>query len=546
MNFLYLMLALSALPLVFLTLYTQTAKGQKVKLGSFFIIKDFSSKMFKVRNFKDFISMLLRIAFVALMALLIFDYQKIKEPKRKLIAHKASQKKDEPPKEKKYLKRNFPTRELDSFDEDIYFLESFLNNYPPINQETTLIYAPDDNRLSALKTNLIIFPSQHQARHIFGQWADILSLSSLQKKKTKIKGTDLFVQQYFRLIISDSEKVTRHLSLEDGTVIAASFKHQGQKVLIFGVGLASFWGDLGISGYFINIIDNFFIPKQEEFLSWSDSLLNQEQSLEQVKSQLPFDLLIKIGLLIFLLEFIFFALKKYRFKTSLSAQTNIFPLILIVTIFLFTSLSAKAQDFTFIELRKKDNHKNKAIFALIKKEISRRTSIRISPDFHQVFLSQNLARNILPEIPFLWIFPEDSSFNLSETEIKTLEKFIQRGGIIFIDLPSLKDKMLLGKILGDHKELTSLNYLPRDHALYRSFYLVSYENLLGLDVSKSTQRTAIIVSTNNLRRRLLQGDEMAIRTAINVLLYMLSGNYKSDQIHTRQILKKLKQRELFK
>jgi len=41
-------------------------------------------------------------------------------------------------------------------------------------------------------------------------------------------------------------------------------------------------------------------------------------------------------------------------------------------------------------------------------------------------------------------------------------------------------------------------------------------------------------------------DEKALRTGINIVLYLLSGNYKSDQLHVRHILKRLKKRELFK
>ncbi len=88
--------------------------------------------------------------------------------------------------------------------------------------------------------------------------------------------------------------------------------------------------------------------------------------------------------------------------------------------------------------------------------------------------------------------------------------------------------------------------LTGDHPLYKSFYLMNSQNFRGADVSLTTKRTAIILSENNLRQRILNRNEDALKAGVNIVLYMLSGNYKSDQIHTRQILNRLKKRELFR
>jgi hypothetical protein len=72
------------------------------------------------------------------------------------------------------------------------------------------------------------------------------------------------------------------------------------------------------------------------------------------------------------------------------------------------------------------------------------------------------------------------------------------------------------------------------------------QNFRGADVSLTTKRSAIILSENNLRQRILSRNDDALKASVNIVLYMLSGNYKSDQIHTRQILNRLKKRELFR
>ena len=116
--------------------------------------------------------------------------------------------------------------------------------------------------------------------------------------------------------------------------------------------------------------------------------------------------------------------------------------------------------------------------------------------------------------------------------------------MVFVDLHSRSNDSAcyqffdeLGmRISGD----SGIASLPGDHPVYKSFFLLNRENFSGINVSLSTRRTALIISENNFRKRVLRRDEDAIKAGINIVLYMLSGNYKSDQIHTRQILKKLK------
>ena len=543
MKIIYLSLAALALPLIFFTLYLHTIKGTKIKLGSFYLIKNFSVKMFKVRSLKDIISLILRLTFGLIIFLIIFNYQEIKKPERKVYIHSPQEKKISKIKKEKLLNLNVPHQGLDAFDEDIFFLESFVKNYPSIKKETTVIYAPSEKRLEQTKNDLIIFPGLNQERYIFGQWADIFSFSSLQTTKIKIKDSPLGVNQYYRLIIEDPQKIKTHLFLEDGTVLALSFEYQGKNILIFGVGLASFWGEVGLSGLFLEVVDTFLegssLAMDKDFKPWRENFSSSKQSLEEVKSKWPLDLLLKIAILIFLLEYLFFGAKKF-----FNRQILIF--------FLFFTLAGKlsAEDFKFVELgwNKKNNQ---PIFSIIKDELKKRTSIQIDNSYHEIFSLKNLKTGELPNFPFLWVMGIDQNFSLSSKEILTLKNFIKKGGIVFFDskginLNSFFSDFFKSKDFVLNKDPLSLPFLARDHAIYRSFYLVTTENFQGLNVSKSTQRTALIFSNQNLGERLKQREEMAIRTAVNIVLYMLSGNYKSDQIHTRQILKKLKQRELYK
>lgn len=170
--------------------------------------------------------------------------------------------------------------------------------------------------------------------------------------------------------------------------------------------------------------------------------------------------------------------------------------------------------------------------------------------------------------PLLIVLGSEDFPSLSEKEVEILHRFIQGGGIIFVDDISGQkgvgfDKAIrreLSRILPDGEWVK----LPlEEHPVFRSFYLLrtvggrrivnSY--LEGINLSG---RTVVIYSQNDLlgawvKDRLgnylytcLPGGEPqrleAIKLTANIILYSLTGTYKTDYIHQPFIQEKLRRR----
>ncbi|MDY6968186.1 MAG: DUF4159 domain-containing protein [Spirochaetota bacterium] len=542
MNVIIIITALIALPLVLLTMYSKTARGIMLKLGSYFIIKKFLTDHLKVRSLKKILLLILRLCFVGLICLLIFDPSDIEEPNRNAIFHKSDIAAGTEEDAKRYpLKLILPAKIKDRFDEDIYFIESFVKNQSSTKQGVTVIYNPTEKIINSVKHDIIIFPSIKQNRNVFGKWFETIELGKLRKESSKIAHTELSARQYFPLIIIDKKGVKKYAELENGSVIAVSFKHKTRRILLFGTGLSSQWGDFGVSGYFINITDNFLnnVSLSNKQLP-PPNPLNKETS--GVRSKLSFDLILKIASIIFLIELIVFSVKSFRARKTLVA--------LFILIF---SASSYAEDFKFIELSVSGeiNRNSRKFFSILKQELEQKTTIKISPNYYKTHSSRALINGKMPEFPYLWIIGCKSSLKMSEKLSKSLLDFIKRGGVVFVETCGLGNDAsyyqfyyYLGMMIS--RNLIKPSYLTKDHPVYKSFYLLSEENFIGVDASISTRRTALIIDRNNLIKRVMAYDKDAIKAAVNIVLYMLSGNYKSDQIHTRQILKRLKKRELFR
>jgi len=170
--------------------------------------------------------------------------------------------------------------------------------------------------------------------------------------------------------------------------------------------------------------------------------------------------------------------------------------------------------------------------------------------------------------PLLIILGSEDFPSLSEKEVEILHRFIQGGGIIFVDDISGQkgagfDKAIrreLSRILPDGEWVK----LPLEqHPVFRSFYLlrtvggrrIVNNYLEGINLSG---RTVVIYSQNDLlgawvKDRLgnylytcLPGGETqrleAIKLTANIALYSLTGTYKTDYIHQPFIQEKLRRR----
>ncbi|MCP4133569.1 MAG: DUF4159 domain-containing protein [bacterium] len=567
MSLLYGILAAAAIPLVFVTLYAKTEKGEKLKLGSFFIIRDLASRVFRVRSLKDRILLVLRLLGVIILALLIFDPSQHETPGRKSMQHASVQDAAVPFTGRgELVELNLPNGVLDSFHEDSYFLSAMARNLPPGPRGLVLLYNPDRERLEKVLSapagaggsvkDIIIFPAMDQGLGVFERWGELFYFAELQESESLITGSSYTVKKYFRPVFLNNEtgsgKISVYTRLKNNVPLAFSFTADSseRRILIFSVGPGSSWGEAGLSGYLVDEISRFRA-------NIAIAANNRPSGIEGLKEsgtitgQLPFKKLLYAGLICILLEVLLFL-----FRTVRSKKAGVLLCVPLLFFLLVPGAPLRAADFKFIELDASPalNGENRRMFARIKEEVEKRTSVLIAPRYYEKITTREFAAGKMPDQPFLWIIGCKNQRFFSKGVKAALRRFIQRGGIVFIATCGReRDReyfQSIRKLVLEQMEYDpDREVLPRlsgKHPVYRSFFLLPGGSLYGVDISRSTRRTALIVSRENFKSGILRNNEGSVRTALNTVLYMLSGNYKSDQIHTRQILKRLKKRELFK
>ena len=165
----------------------------------------------------------------------------------------------------------------------------------------------------------------------------------------------------------------------------------------------------------------------------------------------------------------------------------------------------------------------------------------------------------------------------SDAALQRLESFMKNGGTIFFDLrdnggdfssnSSTSDALrrILAKL-----DIPPLEPVPDNHALTKSFYLLKafpgrYEGgplwveTLTADTTTNTSDgvSGIIIGSNDYAAAWALDDkgqplnamipgsdrqrEMAFRVGVNIVMYALTGNYKTDQVHIPALLERLGQ-----
>ena len=212
-------------------------------------------------------------------------------------------------------------------------------------------------------------------------------------------------------------------------------------------------------------------------------------------------------------------------------------------------------------------------------EIEKRTSIEVQPEAVPVRLSDD---NELRRHPLLY-WADDRAFALpSEEDLGRLRRHLVLGGMLILDSAEGRAgggfdqsvRALVGKLFPSQP----LTRLPDDHVLYRSFYLLRlpagrviaqpYIEAVLIDKTGGSAtssagsgssapaagRAVIVYSQNDLggawaRDRFGQwlhevvpgGEaqrEQAFRLGVNLVMYALCLDYKSDQVHVPFIMRR--------
>ncbi|MFU8806825.1 MAG: DUF4159 domain-containing protein [Bradymonadaceae bacterium] len=217
--------------------------------------------------------------------------------------------------------------------------------------------------------------------------------------------------------------------------------------------------------------------------------------------------------------------------------------------------------FTIGHLRFADAHWNPRPTALrrLLLELEKRTSVEVLSD---VSVVDGLGADIF-DFPFL-IMAGDRRFDpWPEERVNNLRTYLQAGGFLFIDsAEGVVDGPFATSVEREMKRIfprKRLTKVPRDHVLHKSFYLVD-QPVGRINVASQFEaifdedRLAVVVSHNDILGALARDNfgnweysvtpggerqrEMAYRLGINIVMYALTVNYKSDQVHIPFILRR--------
>ena len=202
------------------------------------------------------------------------------------------------------------------------------------------------------------------------------------------------------------------------------------------------------------------------------------------------------------------------------------------------------------------------------KVLEQRTSIILGPPKRIIIEEDNISF-----FPFIYWPIYEGSKSISQQTVSKLQNYIENGGLLLFDTrdanPSKTigneistEQKLLKQILGP-LDLPALIPIPKDHVLRRSFYLLnefpgrwSGEDV-WVEVTAENSRdgvSSIIIGRNDWASAWAKIDnkpqyvvvpggekqrEYSYRFGVNIVMYAMTGNYKSDQVHIKSILRRL-------
>jgi len=213
----------------------------------------------------------------------------------------------------------------------------------------------------------------------------------------------------------------------------------------------------------------------------------------------------------------------------------------------------KASLLRLAALRYEGNwHSRPTALGTVLAEVDLRTSVRVSPEPATVAAHQEA----LFHYPLLWMTGDGEIEPQPEGGIENLRRHLKFGGTLFADDASGEVDSAFSRSL--RRELgrvfprLQLEPLAPDHAVYRAYYFLAdvpgriavAPHLEGITID---DRAAVIFSANDLSGALerdaagrwrfpvpspqAQERTLALRLAVNLVIYAMTVNYKLDQVH---------------
>ncbi len=180
----------------------------------------------------------------------------------------------------------------------------------------------------------------------------------------------------------------------------------------------------------------------------------------------------------------------------------------------------------------------------------------------------NLDEDDIFFYPILYFPFINSKKTVSEKKIRKIQNFINNGGILIFDCKNNFEKLFIDDCLDDillsfkDLDITYPIKLQNNNTLSKSFYLlkefpgrrnqdvfISFNNqinnnevvsvIFGINDwsgswAKSKNGFELPILSENEEQR-----NLSFRFGVNIIIYSLTGNYKSDQVHVPEILKRM-------
>lgn len=311
----------------------------------------------------------------------------------------------------------------------------------------------------------------------------------------------------------------------------------------------------------INAGTNIKDLKQQNFPKYQDFK-------SDTKSFALYSYILFFGFILFLIDNMILNLPRINFRKASGIVTGLILIGFLIPhqTIAQTKTQDKSDDIKLTYIITADNNTNeqaKSGLNGISQILRRRTNIEPSG-----VIGLDPEKDELAKHPIIyWLLPKNSQ-SLTSEAVQNLNKYMQNGGILFIDTRGLsmepKRAQDILKTAVNGLKIPPLEKVPPNHVLRKTFYILQnfpgfYSNAgLWVQSDATTNYSAndgvspIIISNGDLARAWAQkspdngfdainddfAHELSLRVGINIYLYALTGQYKADQVHVRSLLER--------
>ncbi len=282
-------------------------------------------------------------------------------------------------------------------------------------------------------------------------------------------------------------------------------------------------------------------------------------------------IILKIILTMFILDIILIIMIKnnLNFLKIFANKNNLLVITLFFLMFIKSdNVSANETFLAYVKINNSSiNNISENGLETIRNLLITRTSIN-----PKGVIGLDIKSDYIYSYPFIYWPLTKNLISIKKSEIIKIKNYLNYGGIIFFDIIgfsrknlNLKEKKFqeIRNFL-DEIGINELSIISKEHTLTKSFYLLNkfpgkWDNKILLVENSNLQHkdgvSSIVLGFNDWAKAwavdnnnsplypVVPGGErqreLSYRFGINLAMYALTGNYKSDQIHSKSILKRL-------